>query len=150
MSFRFSLKEAQNIVGCGDSVVRGCEFLVNPIEPIDFEVEGCPKLHTGEDFHNTIKEPFMFKDETHGQRESKKTLVVKLPPFVPPKCTFSVSTAFCFSQYFSTLMIKLARRSRSSSTGPRFASPSRQTSRWASPRTSSRDPRAGERAPLTI
>ena len=39
----FTLKE-QNIK---ESVVRGCEFMVNPIEPIHFEVQGCPTLYTG-------------------------------------------------------------------------------------------------------
>jgi hypothetical protein len=42
------LKEAQNIAGCGDSVVRGCEFLVNSIEPIAFNIQNCPTLYTGE------------------------------------------------------------------------------------------------------
>lgn len=44
---RFTLKEAQNIAGCGDSVVRGCEFMVNPIEPIKASVPNCPPLETG-------------------------------------------------------------------------------------------------------
>ena len=39
----------------------------------------------GEDFHESIKDPFVFKDETVGCRHSKKTKVVKLPPFVPPR-----------------------------------------------------------------
>ena len=30
-----------------EAVVRGCEFMVNPIEPIRFEVPGCPTLYTG-------------------------------------------------------------------------------------------------------
>ena len=45
----------------------------------------------GEDFHESIKDPFVFKDETVGCRQSKKTKVVKLPPFVPPRCTFTAS-----------------------------------------------------------
>ena len=40
----FTLKELKDK---DDAVVRGCEFMVNPIEPIHFEVEGCPTLHTG-------------------------------------------------------------------------------------------------------
>ena len=47
-------------------------------------------FYSGEDFHATIKHPFVFKDESVGCRHSKKTKVVKLPPFVPPRCTFTV------------------------------------------------------------
>ena len=42
-SHTFTLKDKDD----DGAVVRGCEFMVNPIEPIDFEVEGCPPLHTG-------------------------------------------------------------------------------------------------------
>ena len=44
-SHTFTLKELKNKE---DVVVRGCEFMVNPIEPIHFDVEGCPTLYTGE------------------------------------------------------------------------------------------------------
>ena len=42
-SHTFTLRE-ENVE---EAVVRGCEFMVNPIEPIHFEVEGCPTLYTG-------------------------------------------------------------------------------------------------------
>ena len=46
------MSQAQNISavsggGGGASVVRGCEFKVNNVDPIEFEVENCPKLCTG-------------------------------------------------------------------------------------------------------
>ena len=42
-SHTFTLRE-ENVE---EAVVRGCEFMVNPIEPIRFEVQGCPTLYTG-------------------------------------------------------------------------------------------------------
>ena len=55
------------------------------------DVHNQANFFPGEDFHESIKDPFVFKDETVGCRQSKKTKVVKLPPFVPPRCTFTAS-----------------------------------------------------------
>ena len=41
-------------------------------------------------FHSTYSSNFTFKDELSSHRKSKKTALVKLPPLVPPRCTYSV------------------------------------------------------------
>lgn len=73
----------------GGSVIRGCEFTVNNTEPIEFEIgESGPNLFTGDDFHQQLDTTFVFKDETKSTTQAKKTRIIKLPPLVPPKCTF--------------------------------------------------------------
>jgi hypothetical protein len=35
---------------------------------------------------------FTFRDELHASRQAKKTQIIKLPPLIPPRCTFKVIT----------------------------------------------------------
>ena len=49
-SFRFQLKNSQNIPGCGINAMKGCTFFVDKIEPILFEVEDGPNLQSGKFF----------------------------------------------------------------------------------------------------
>ena len=48
-------------------------------------------MFSGELFQQTFESLFTFKDELHCSLVTKKTKVVKLPPLVPPKCTFKVA-----------------------------------------------------------
>ncbi len=58
---RFELSQVQNIPGCsGVSVVRGCEFNLNPIEPILLENEDGPNLYTSQFFAHTTISCFFF------------------------------------------------------------------------------------------
>lgn len=113
---RFTLEKAQDMSNCGGGLVRGCEFQLPPIQPFSFSIGQGPDLVTGtsadwpllpgwlcypylfippphllgELFQQTFASIFTFKDEIHCSQEAKKTKVVKLPPLVPPKCTFGV------------------------------------------------------------
>ena len=45
---QFQLKKPQSVPGCnGPSVVRGCEFVCDPIDPITIYMEDAPDVFTG-------------------------------------------------------------------------------------------------------
>ena len=46
IQIRFELQSSA-ASSSGASVVRGCEFKVNNVDPIEFEVDACPNLFTG-------------------------------------------------------------------------------------------------------
>ncbi len=45
--FRFQLKNAQNIPGCGINAMKGCTFFVDKIDPIKFKVQDGPNCLSG-------------------------------------------------------------------------------------------------------
>ena len=45
--FRFQLKNAQNIPGCGINAMKGCTFFVEKIDPIKFKVQDGPNCQSG-------------------------------------------------------------------------------------------------------
>jgi len=87
---RFELKQAQNIAGVPSDVIRGCKFKINKIEPLVFQVEEGPEETTGELFHRQLESEFIFCDETLSLRGSTEKKIVKLPPRIPPRCSFTV------------------------------------------------------------
>lgn len=87
---QFALKQAQNIAGCGTSMIRGCHFELDPIEPMSIPIDSGPDVLTGEEFQYQLTSPFIFKDELNASRIAKKTQVMKLPPLIPPRCIFKV------------------------------------------------------------
>ena len=52
-----------------------------------------PPVPVGSEFHTSLASTFTFIDERHALRASKKTMVVKLPPLVPPRCLYKVKAA---------------------------------------------------------
>jgi len=92
---KFELKQAQNIAGIPSDVIRGCKFTIDKIDPLVFEVDGGPEETTGELFHRQLESEFIFHDETLSLRGSTEKRIVKLPPRIPPRCTFSVRVVQC-------------------------------------------------------
>jgi len=91
----FELKQAQNIAGSDLDVIRGCKFEVAPIEPLKFEVENGPEENTGADFHRQLESEFCFFDELKSCRSATEKRIIRLPPRIPPRCTFTVRVVQC-------------------------------------------------------
>ena len=79
---KFTLKNKQEI--------RGIDFSLDPIEPLAIPIENGPDVLSGPEFIYQLSIPFTFKDETHALRVVRHTKVMKLPPLIPPRCTFKV------------------------------------------------------------
>ena len=61
ITFRFELKQVQNIATGAKgsvSVVRGCEFHLDPHDPIPFEINEGPELYTGKGVLISVHECF--------------------------------------------------------------------------------------------
>ena len=65
--------------------VRGNDFSVNQVEPLSIPIENGPDVLSGEEYIHQLSIPFTFKDETTALRIVKHTLVMKLPPLIPPR-----------------------------------------------------------------
>lgn len=70
--------------------VRGTEFAVDRIDPLAIQIENGPDVYTGEEYTYQLTNPFTFKDEKEALRIVRHTKVMKLPPLIPPRCTFKV------------------------------------------------------------
>jgi hypothetical protein len=47
-------------------------------------------LSAGDEFHAQLVSTFTFRDELHASRQAKKTQIIKMPPLIPPRCSFKV------------------------------------------------------------
>ena len=79
---QFTLQNKQDI--------RGTEFANARIDPINIPIENGPDVCSGEEFLYQLTVPFTFKDDTQAIRVVRHTQVMKLPPLIPPRCTFKV------------------------------------------------------------
>ena len=86
----FTIKQAQNIGGCGLEIMRGRNFRCDKVDPIAFEVDEGPKCFTGGEFHRQLESEFMFADEVRASRSSKESKIVKLPPRIPARAQLKV------------------------------------------------------------
>ncbi len=96
---------------------------------------------SGEEFCYQLSQPFIFKDEKTALRITRNTLVMKLPPLIPPRCVFKVDPSdppgplwipFLFHRWPLLGMLASSRR------------PSKPTSSLDSLPTLSLDLRAGK------
>lgn len=81
-SHNFTLQNKQEI--------RGTEFVTDRIEPLAVPIDNGPDILSGDEYIYQLTLPFIFKDEKQAIRVVKHTKVMKLPPLIPPRCTFKV------------------------------------------------------------
>ena len=89
----FTLKNKQE--------VRGTDFVVDKIEPLTIPIDHGPDVFTDDEYTHQLTIPFTFKDETQALRLVRHTKVMKLPPLIPPRCTFKVDIVM-YRGLFST------------------------------------------------
>ena len=89
---QFTLRNKQEI--------RGVEFTTSQIEPISIPIENGPDVQSGEEFLYQLTVPFTFKDETQALRIVRHTQVMKLPPLIPPRCTFKVDIVLYRGKFY--------------------------------------------------
>jgi hypothetical protein len=81
-SHKFTLQNKQEI--------RGIEFAVDKTDPLPIPIDNGPDVLSGDEYIYQLAIPFTFKDEKQAVRVVRSTLVMKLPPLIPPRCTFKV------------------------------------------------------------